>query len=91
MAKLLIESGYDGAPFRREVDARPFYEMFDHCVSQHEAFGVLAVIQFRMFAPTWPSVADSTNVQVPVQHCCIRVCSDIVEVVTTLMGCPRAR
>ena len=36
-------------------------------------------------------LADSTNVQIPVQHCCIRVCSDIVEVVTTLMGCPRAR
>ena len=32
-------------------------------------------------------VADWTNVQIPVQHCCIRVCSDIVEVVTTLMGC----
>ena len=54
MAKLLIESGCDGALFRREVDARLFYEMFDHCVSQHEAVGALAVIQFRMFAPTWP-------------------------------------
>ena len=52
---------------RREVDVRHFYEMFDHCVSQHEAVGVLAVIQFRMFAPTWPSEADSTNVQFPVQ------------------------
>ena len=40
---------------RREVDARLFYEMFDHCVSQHEAVGALAVIQFSMFAPTWPS------------------------------------
>ena len=50
MAKLLIESGYDGAPFRREVDARLFYEMFDLYVSQHEAVGALAVMQLSMFA-----------------------------------------
>ena len=55
MAKLLIESGYDGALFRREVDARLYCEMFDYWVVQHEAVGALAVIQFRMFAPTWPS------------------------------------
>ena len=63
----MIESEYDGVYFRREVDARLHCEMFDDCVVHHEAVGVLAVIQFSMFAPTWPSVADSTNVQFPVQ------------------------
>ena len=35
---------------RREVDARLFYEMFDHSVSQHQAVGALAVMQLSMFA-----------------------------------------
>ena len=34
--------------FRREVDARLHCEMFDYCVVQHEAVGVLAVIRLRM-------------------------------------------
>ena len=52
---------------------------------QHKAVGVLAVIRLRMF------LVDARNVQGLVQHCCIRVCSDIVEVVSSLMGCPRAQ
>ena len=35
--------------FRREVDARLHCEMFDYCVVQHEAVGVLAVTRLRMF------------------------------------------
>ena len=64
---------------------------------QHKAVGVLAVIRLRMFPcmGLWlldfPFLVDARNVQGLVQHCCIRVCSDIVEVVTTLMGCPRAQ
>ena len=39
----------------------------------------------------FPFLADARNVQVPVEHCCIRVCPHILEVVTTLMRCPTAR
>ena len=48
-AKFLIESGYGGVYFRREVDARLHCEMFDDCVVHHEAVGVLAVTRLRMF------------------------------------------
>ena len=36
-AKFLIESEYDGASSRREVDARLYCEIFDYWVVQHEA------------------------------------------------------
>ena len=45
----MIESGYGGVYFRREVDARLHCEMFDDCVVHHEAVGVLAVTRLRIF------------------------------------------
>ena len=65
-----------------KLDARLYCEMFDYWVVQHEAsrsigrdysfacsplLGLVAALIFFF-------LADSTNVQVPVQLCCIRVC-----------------
>ena len=47
----MIESEYDGASSRREVDARLYCDMLDDCVVHHEAVGVLAVTRLRMSPP----------------------------------------
>ena len=86
-------SGYEGAIFRREIGASPFCEVVS--CSTRQSVGVLGldtssyvvlhgfVIVLKFLFPT-----GARNIQVLVQHWCVRVLSDTLDqrmVVTPLM------